>query len=124
MNQFQRFFKAVQRRVYDFLLTKYGLAFLCFSVLVIIIFSLQLSETMLEYRNVQLKRLNNIINMKNASITLSIIYNANSKDRANGDEENESHSFKTNIDVVYTWVNGSDPLHVENLKKYKLNKQF
>jgi hypothetical protein len=26
------------------------------------------------------------------------------------------------VDVVYTWVNGSDPVHVRNLKKYKRDR--
>ena len=131
MNPLQRLFKTVQRRMYDFLLTKYGLSFLCISILVILVFILQLSDTILEYRLTQFKRFADVINLKNASLVLTINYNnlANKSmttvpptlDYYSEEDEvkQEDSWFNANIDVVYTWVNGSDPKHLENLKKYK-----
>jgi hypothetical protein len=125
MNQFQRLFKLIQRRVYDFLTTKYGLFLLCICVFFIFVFALQLSDTILEYRMSQFKRFANVSNLENASFILTINYN-NKKTTSNSNyyynnaqEFEEFEQYKSNIDVVYTWVNGSDPRHLENLKKYK-----
>ena len=110
MNQLQRLFKIFQRRVYDFLLTKYGLSLLCFSIIFVLVFALQLSDTILEYRLTQFKRFANVSHLENASIILTINYNnkistPNSNDYYNNIHEfNEFEQFKSNIDVVYTWV--------------------
>ena len=121
--------KTIQRRIYDFLSTKYGLALLCFSILVIIVCLLQLSDTILEYRLAQFKRFADVMNLKNASIILTINYNLQNKTSLDYDSngsfnaDDDSFGYVSNVDVVYTWVNGSDPAHLENLKKYKVKNK-
>lgn len=88
MKKCDKILKNIQRKLLDFIQTRQGLTLLCISLLLIVIFTLQLSETILEY-----------------------------------------HFFKpkcaiqsNQIDVVYTWVNGSDPNHQRLVNKYKLNE--
>jgi hypothetical protein len=97
-------FKSIQRRLYDVLQTRYGL--LCFlaGLLILLVFVLQLSDTILEYRMANWRHLASVITLQNASISLSINYHS-SHENSNDDDNH--------IDVVYTWVNGSDPAHLD-----------
>lgn len=104
MKPFERLVKTVQRRTYDFLLTKYGLFLMCISMTIVFISLIQLSDSFLEYRTVQLKRFTDIINFRNSELQ----------------ERNSDLLMSHQIDVVYTWVNGSDPDHIRELYKYKL----
>lgn len=114
MKRCDKLTKTVQRRLYDFLLTKYGLTLLCLSILSVFLCIIQLSDTILEYRLAQLRQfinLNNSSLMRGFNLTKANLINLNRFDN----EEPDS------IDVVYTWVNGSDPEHLKELRKYKLN---
>lgn len=102
MKPFERLVKTVQRRTYDFLLTKYGLFLMCVSMTIMFISLIQLSDSFIEYRTLQLKRFTDIINFRRSELQ----------------ERNLDHGHQ--IDVVYTWVNGSDPDHIRELYKYKL----
>ena len=128
MNRFQRLFKTVQRKLLDFLMTKYGLSIICLSIVVIIVCLIQLSDTILEYR---IANLRNVINFKNASILITL-NSAFKSDKSNNqpqvdddlmsglrNDDEEFSNLKSNIDAVYTWVNGSDPEHIKQLNKYK-----
>lgn len=106
-------FKSIQRRLYDFLLTRYGILFILGSLLLIVIFLLQLSDTIIEYRMAQLRHLANVITLKNTSILLSINYHYYPTLKPSQQINNEA------IDVVYTWVNGSDEAHLEMVRKYR-----
>ena len=103
-------FKSIQRRLYDVLQTRYGL--LCFlaGLLILLVFVLQLSDTILEYRMANWRHLASVITLQNASISLSINYHS-SHENSNDDDNH--------IDVVYTWVNGSDPAHLDLIRQYK-----
>ncbi len=103
MKPLERLIKTVQRRIYDFLLTKYGMFLLLVSMSVIFISIIQLSDSIVEYRNLQLKRFTDIISFKQ---DLSL--------------QKNDLVFEHKIDVVYTWVNGSDPQHIKALHDYKL----
>ena len=105
MKPLERLVKTVQRRIYDFLLTKYGLFLLLVSMAVIFISLIQLSDSLVEYRSLQLKRFTDIIYFNQ---------NPNQSPLAN------DLIFEHKIDVVYTWVNGSDPRHIQALHEYKL----
>ena len=98
--------KTIQKRIYDFLLTKYGVLTLCFSILFIILAFIHLSETLIEYRIEHLKSISVAIN------NLKI----NFKTTINNADNKETDS---RIDVVYTWVNGSDPEHLKQLFQIK-----
>jgi hypothetical protein len=124
MKRCEKITKTVQRRVYDFLLTKYGIALIVIGALLIIVSTLQLSDTILEYKLSELKNLSFLKSRNTASISdkfkESVI---RSDDYLDFSGSFEGSSFKTNIDVVYTWVNGSDPAHLALLKKHKLNEK-
>ncbi len=124
----QRLFKAVQRRVLDFLLTKYGLALMITSFVVITVCVIQFADTLIEYR---LTRLTSAIGIKNASILLSFATIGPGRNgRPNRvdfdadfdglrDDDDEFGALRTNIDAVYTWVNGSDPEHIRTLNTFR-----
>jgi UDP-N-acetylglucosamine-lysosomal-enzyme len=128
MGRLLKIIKTGQRRIYDFLLTKYGLALVVIGIFVILFSLIQLSDTILEYRLAQLKRLANSINLKNTSIVLELNYNKYNDEKHNqesdlnyaDDDSNDYRYFKSNIDVVYTWVNGSDPEHLKQLRHFKM----
>lgn len=106
MKRCDKLTKTIQKRLYDFLLTKHGLSLLCLSILLVILCIIQLSDTILEYR------LANLISLNNSSL---FELKLNSKQSFS----NEDADILPKIDVVYTWVNGSDPEHLKELKKYK-----
>jgi len=128
MGRLLKIIKTGQRRIYDFLLTKYGLALVVIGIFVILFSLIQLSDTILEYRLAQLKRLANSINLKNTSIVLELNYNKYNDEKHNqesdlnyaDDDSNDYRYFKSNIDVGYTWVNGSDPEHLKQLRHFKM----
>jgi hypothetical protein len=120
MKRCDKLAKTVQRRVYDFLLTRYGVSLLCFSMLIVIVCLIQLSDTILEYRINEFKQFANIVNLKR---TTSVRSSTQAEHVNNYEDFGQlDASLKTNIDVVYTWVNGSDPAHLAMIKKYKLNE--
>lgn len=88
MKKCDKILKNVQRKLLDFIQTRQGLTLLCISFLLIIIFTLQLSETIMEYHFLRPK----------------CVLPADQ------------------IDLVYTWVNGSDPDHQRLVKKHKLDQ--
>lgn len=125
MRRCERLTKNVQRRFYDFLLTKYGVALLLLGSILIIVCLIQLSDTLLEYKLGELKSLSNLVNpirqtARSTQSTPAIKEFDNSYHVR--ENENGELSLRTNIDVVYTWVNGSDPAHLERLRKYKLDE--
>ena len=69
---------------------------------------IQLSDSLVEYRNLQLKRFSDILKFGQQQ-HVSVI--------------TEDFYFDPEVDVVYTWVNGSDPNHLRLLKKYKNNEK-
>ncbi len=99
--------KTVQKRVYDFLLTKYGITLICVSFLLILLSVIHLSETLVEYRIERLKSLTE-------SFAKNLNLNLNSKHFTDEDANNA-------VDCVYTWVNGSDPEHIKKLNEAKTN---
>ena len=134
MKRCNKLIKTIQRRIYDFLLTRYGLTLFCFGFILVIICLLQLSDTILEYRLTEFKQIANLVKLKsdvNHRNLTNFITDRQQKIDENDessyfypDEANQNGYFNlkaTNIDVVYTWVNGSDPQHLEQLKKYKLD---
>ncbi len=106
MKPLERLVKTVQRRIYDFLLTKYGLFLLLVSTTVIFISLIQLSDSLVEYRSLQLKRFTDIIYFN--------------KNPSQSPQANDLVLNEYKIDVVYTWVNGSDPRHIQALHQYKI----
>lgn len=110
MPQRRILFKSIQRRIYDLLLTRYGVLAVLGALVVVLVCVLQLSDTILEYRLAQLRRFANVITLQNASISLSINYFSD-----------EDHQFDSEeaIDVVYTWVNGSDPAHLASIRAHR-----
>jgi len=130
MGRLLKIIKTGQRRIYDFLLTKYGLALVVIGIFAIVFSLIQLSDTILEYRLAQLKRLANSIKLKNTSIVLELNYNKYSDEKYKQESDSTHLDYdssdyrnlysKANIDVVYTWVNGSDPEHLKQLRHFKM----
>ena len=111
MPQRRILFKSIQRRIYDLLLTRYGVLAVLGALVVLLVCVLQLSDTILEYRLAQIRRLANVITLQNASISLSISYF--------GDEDHHQFDSDEPIDVVFTWVNGSDPAHLASIRAHR-----
>jgi hypothetical protein len=124
MKRCDKLAKTVQRRVYDFLLTRYGVSLLCFGILVVVVCLLQLSDTILEYRITEFKQLADIVNLKRGATSRTISTPPVDSKHVNNLEDfgQLDATLRTNIDVVYTWVNGSDPNHLAMIKKFKLNE--
>ncbi|CAF0956251.1 unnamed protein product [Brachionus calyciflorus] len=87
MRRCDKLTKNVHRKLLDFIQTRQGITLICLSILIVLVFVLQLSETILEYHFFQPKQFSN----------------------------------RQQIDIVYTWVNGSDPDHIRQIKKYKFS---
>ena len=104
MKPFERLVKTVQRRTYDYLLTKYGIFLMCISLTIIFISLIELSDSYIEYRTLQLKRFTDMMSFRKSDEQI----------------RNSDILLIHQIDVVYTWVNGSDPGHIRELNKYKL----
>ena len=111
MKPLERLIKTIQKRTYDFLLTKYGIFLLCLSLTIIFICLIQLSDSLIEYRLENMKR-----------FTERIYFDRTLPAEGSSDENigAEYFDFQPKIDAVYTWVNGSDPDHLKHLQKYKL----
>lgn len=103
MKSLERLVKIFQRRLYDFLSTKYGIFLMCISLTAIFISVIQLSDSLVEYRNLQLRRFTDILKF----------------DQQYESDISDDFDFNHAVDVVYTWVNGSDPNHLRQLRKYK-----
>lgn len=122
MHQRRMLFKSIQRRIYDLLLTRTGVCAMLGGLLVVLVCVLQLSDTIIEYRLEQLRRLANVITLQNASISLSINYNYKQPSPQFGQQSADQtvvDYWNEPIDVVYTWVNGSDPAHLASMRAYR-----
>lgn len=123
MHQRRMLFKSIQRRIYDLLLTRTGVCAMLGGLLVVLVCVLQLSDTIIEYRLEQLRRLANVITLQNASISLSINYNYKQPSFGQQQQSDQTSSsvdyWNEPIDVVYTWVNGSDPAHLASMRAFR-----
>jgi heme/copper-type cytochrome/quinol oxidase subunit 1 len=78
MIHFERIIKKLQRRIYDVMLTKYGLLMIIFCIILIIASLINFGDSLIEYKILQ------------------------SKASVNSIQENRFQDEP--IDVVYTWV--------------------
>src|SRR5438105_2536820 len=130
MNRCDRLAKTLQRRCYDFLLTRHGVALLFLGALALLVCLLQLSDTFLEYRTEQFRALRRFGLSLAANVTLPLYLKKSGTlarpppppplsaivdDDEQFEADESGANLRTDIDVVYTWVNGSDPAHLAEL---------
>lgn len=101
--QFKNLCKLVQRQTYSCLSTRYGII-LCFGgILLLLISAFQFGEVVLEW------------SMQKYSLNFNVYH-----DNVVGKSFQDRLCLPIPIDVVYTWVNGSDPKLISQLQKLRL----
>ncbi|XP_052260463.1 N-acetylglucosamine-1-phosphotransferase subunits alpha/beta-like isoform X1 [Dreissena polymorpha] len=98
--------KLLQKQFYDVLSHRYGLLVLLVGAIVIVVSAFHFGETVVEWST-----------EKYASVFNSF------SDNLAGKSYRERLCLPVPIDVVYTWVNGTDPQLIRNLKRVKLEMQ-
>lgn len=98
--------KVVQKQIYDLISHKYGLLILIVGAVLIVISAFHFGESVVEW----------------STEKYAAVFNSFSDNLA-GKSYRERLCLPVPIDVVYTWVNGTDPDLIRNLQRLKLDMQ-
>lgn len=98
--------KVLQKQLYDIISHRYGLLVLFIGAIIIVLSSFYFGESVMEW----------------STEKYAVVFNSFSDNLA-GRSYRERLCLPVPIDVVYTWVNGTDPQLIRNLKKLKLDMQ-
>lgn len=100
------FQKALQKQAYDIISHRYGLLIVICAIVLVVISAFHFGETVLEWSEEK----------------YAAVFNSFSDNMA-GKSFRERLCLPVPIDVVYTWVNGSDPKLINQLRKVKLDME-